>query len=205
VVLFAFGVTETPAGVGLPGPLLLRLLADLGLSSSASRSVLLRMRRDGLLCATRAGRVAHYALTPAVGALENRLENQLRGKRPAWDGAFAGLLYEVPEASRAFRDRLRHAAHLAGYARLRPGLLIAHTDRTLELAHILDHPPPGAEALTLRVELSLPDAHRVANRIWELESLAANYRTAIASATAAIQTHAADPPTGRNALQALAD
>lgn len=205
VVLFAFGVTETRAGAGLPGPFLLRLLADLGLSPSAARSILLRMRRDGLLTATHVGRVAHYALTPALGALEDRLENQLRGKRPAWDGTFHGLLYEVPETQRSFRDRLRYAAQLAGYAPLRPGLLIAPTDRSTELAELLNHTPPRTEVLTPRIELSLPEARRVATRIWNLEGLAENYRTVIATATAATQAHAANPPTGREAFQALAE
>jgi phenylacetic acid degradation operon negative regulatory protein len=203
VVLFAFGVTQTPAGASLPGPLLMRLLADLGLSGSAARAVLLRMRRDGILYSTRDGRVAHYALAPAIGAVEERLEAQLRGKRPTWNGAFHGLLYEVPETHRPFRDRLRRLARLSGYAPLRSGLLIAPTDRTVELAAVLYDTPPQAEVLTLWVELSLPDARRIAGRIWDLETLAQRYRKVLARTTNAIDGLTGAPGTGRDALGAL--
>src|SRR6201996_8391217 len=54
LVVFAFGAASVPfggqlPGAGLPGPALIRLLSELGLSPGAARSLVLRLRRDGLL------------------------------------------------------------------------------------------------------------------------------------------------------------
>lgn len=204
-VLFAFGVARVPTGGSLPGPLLMALLADLGLSGSAARSGILRMRHEGLLTSQRAGRQARYQLAPAVYSIEGRLERQLQGQRPAWNGTFAGLLYEVPEAHRAYRDRLRRAALLAGYGILRPGLLIAPKDRSAELSGALDGPPPGAQVLKIRLGLSADDGRRVAAGVWRLDALAQRYRAVIAAANAMSETLAASPPVGREALVAMSN
>lgn len=204
VVLFAFGAAQVPPGGSLPGLLLLELLDDLGLTRSATRSVLLRMRRDGLLVSTRVGRQAYYRLTPAVIAMQRRLEAQLRGHRQTWDGAFHGLLYEIPETHRAFRDQLRRVAHLAGYGILRPGLLIAPTDRSTELAATLEHTPAQAQVLQARVQLSVEDSQRVAGQIWDLASLTERYRAVISATTNAIRALATDLPNGGAALRAMA-
>ncbi len=126
LICFAFGAAGVPPGDQLAGPLLIRLLADLGLSEAASRSLLLRMRREGLLDSEPAGRQARYRLTPLVQAAQARLERQLRGDRPEWTGTFNGVLFEVPERRRDFRDRLRRTAQLLGYATLRAGLARRH-------------------------------------------------------------------------------
>jgi phenylacetic acid degradation operon negative regulatory protein len=180
LVYFAFGTAQVSAGEFLAGPILLRLLADLGLSESAARSLLLRMRQDGLLSSERDGRTARYRLAPAVYAAQARLERQLRGHRPAWAGSFHGVLYEVPERSRAYRDRLRRTAHLLGYAKLRPGLLIAATDRSQELRSLLPDQPTGSHVLWTQIILETDDSRRVAADLWELDRLADRYRAVLA-------------------------
>ncbi|MHB1510253.1 MAG: PaaX family transcriptional regulator C-terminal domain-containing protein [Acidimicrobiales bacterium] len=180
LVYFAFGAAEVGASRSLAGPILLRLLADLGLSESAARSLLLRMRHDGLLSSKRDGRTARYRLAPAVYAAQARLERQLRGQRPAWTGSFHGVLYEVPEVSRAYRDRLRRTAHLLGYAMLRPGLLIATTDRSEELRSLLPDQPTGSQVLWTQITLEADDSRRVAADLWDLERLADRYRAVLA-------------------------
>ena len=144
VVCFAIGFAQARGPAPVPGPVLLRLLADLGVSGAAARSLLLRMRREGLLSSQRAGRQAGYQLAPGVSAAQARAYRQLNGERPAWSGAFSGLLFTVPEAQRAFRDKLRRQARLLGYGLLQPGLLIAATDRYEELAGLLPASRPAA-------------------------------------------------------------
>jgi len=182
LVYFAFGAAQVGATEPLAGPILLRLLADLGLSESASRSLLLRMRHDGLLSSERDGRTAQYRLAPAVYAAQARLERQLRGHRPPWSGSFHGVLYEVPERSRAYRDRLRRTAQLLGYAMLRPGLLIATTDRSDELRSLLPDQPTGSQVLWTQITLEADDSRRVAADLWDLDRLAARYRAVLAEA-----------------------
>lgn len=203
-MLFAFGVARVPAGEALPGPVLLRLLADLGLSEPAARAVILRMRREGWLRSVRRGRRADYELAPAVLAMEQRYERQLRGPRAAWEGRFHGLLYEVPERHRSFRDSLRRFAHLAGYATLRPGLLIALGDRSTELAPMLERTPKDCQILHVRLELPAPDARRLAVELWSLDALAESYQTLIRSTTAAAERAQREAPAGPDALREFA-
>lgn len=181
LVCFAFGVARVPPGQPLAGRILIRLLADLGLSEAAARSLLLRMRREGLLTSERAGRQAKYRLAPVIDSAQERLHRQMLGHRPAWTGTFNGLLYEVPERRRDFRDRLRRTALLLGYATLRPGLLVATTDRWNELTSLLPPPPAGSQLLRTGVSLSAEDSRRVAAELWNLEGLAARYRDVIAA------------------------
>src|ERR1700735_513541 len=194
LVCFAFGVAGVPPGQPLAGPLLIRLLADLGLSEAAARSLLLRMRREGLLASERAGRQARYRLAPVVASAQARLERQLRGGRPAWSGAFSGVLYQVPERSRDFRDRLRRTAPPLGYATLRPGLLVATTDRWAELISVLPPPPDGSHLLWTSVRLTADDSRRVAADLWELKALAARYRSVLAEARDRMDRAEAHPP-----------
>lgn len=186
-VAFAFGAAAVPFGGKLPdgqlsGRALIQLLAGLGLSEAAARSLLLRMRKEGWLESERSGREARYRLAPAIGAAQARIERQLRGRRPEWAGHFNGILYEVPEPARAFRDRLRRTAQLLGYATLRPGLLVATTDRWAELASLLPGQPPGSQVLQLQVRLGEADSRLVAARLWALDALAGQYRTVLAAA-----------------------
>jgi phenylacetic acid degradation operon negative regulatory protein len=208
LVCFAFGVAAVPFGGQLPdgqlpGRVLLRLLADLGLAEAASRSVLLRMRREGWLDSQRAGREARYRLAPAITSAQARIEGQLRGQRPEWTGSFSGVLYEVPEQARAFRDRLRRTAQLLGYATLRPGLLVATTDRWEELVSLLPARPAGSEVLRTRLSLGAEDSRRVAARMWGLEALAARYRSVLEQSQAQIDQAQRHPP-GAPAFRAFA-
>jgi phenylacetic acid degradation operon negative regulatory protein len=182
LICFAFGVAGIPPGQHVAGPLLLRILADLGLHEAAARSLLLRMRREGLLDSERAGRQARYRLAPVITSAQDRLQRQMRGDRPGWTGAFSGVLFEVPERSRDFRDRLRRTAQLLGYVTLRPGLLVATTDHWEELVSILPSPPARSQLLPMSVTLSVDDSRRVAAELWNLESLAARYRNVLAEA-----------------------
>lgn len=182
LVFFAFGVLRVPTGQPVAGPILIRLLADLGLSEAAARTLLLRMRRDGLLTSERAGRQARYRLAPVINATQERLGRQMGGHRPAWSGAFNGLLYEVPERRRDFRDRLRRTAQLLGYKTLRPGLLVATTDRWEEVRALLPTPPADSQLLWTSVRLGAEDSRRVAAELWALEALAARYRAVITEA-----------------------
>jgi phenylacetic acid degradation operon negative regulatory protein len=182
IVAFAFGTARAYQGDAVPGPVLIRLLADLGISGPAARSLVLRMRREGWLTSERAGRQALYRLAPDTAAAQARVERQLRGDRPAWDGSFSGVLFQVPERHRSFRDRLRRSAQLLGYVTLRPGLLIAATDRYEELARLLPPQPAGSQVLRTRLAFSPADARSIVSELWDLDGLAGRYRAVLADA-----------------------
>jgi phenylacetic acid degradation operon negative regulatory protein len=204
IVCFTVGVAQARPGASVAGPVLLRLLADLGISNSAARSLLLRMRRAGWLTSERSGRQALYRLAPVLSTAEERLDRQLRGLRPTWNGSFTGVLFSVPERHRAYRDRLRRTAELLGYIKLRPGLLIATTDRYDELLALLPAQPGGSQLLRLTLAFSADDSRRMVRRLWDLDGIAARCRTALATADLSTTAAQLNPPRGADALRAFA-
>jgi len=205
VVCFTLGVAQAHLGrPAVPGPVLIRLLGDLGISAPAARSLLLRMRREDWLTSERDGRLALYQLTPALNAAQDRLNRQLRGQRPTWPGSFSGVLFMVPERHRSYRDQLRRLAQLLGYALLRPGLLIATTDRYEELAGLLPPAPDGSQVLRTRLTFSPEDSRRIAAQLWDLDTLAGRYRTVIADADRRSELARQQAPRNAAAFQAFA-
>lgn len=203
-VFFALGLATVGHDEAVPGPVLIALLSDLGLSESAARAAILRLRRQGWLSSERHGRHTHYVPTAAIRTHQQRFQDHFTTPSAPWDGAFHGLIYEIPERQRAFRDRLRRSAHLLGYASLRGGLLIAPTDRSAQLQTLLSASPPEAHLLPARIELAPDDARRLARRLWELDALADDYRALIQTMRGAITVAASHPPAGPQALRAFA-
>jgi phenylacetic acid degradation operon negative regulatory protein len=204
LVCLAVGAAQVQPGESVAGPVLFRLLADLGVSGSAARSMLLRMRRDGWLTSERAGRQARYRLAPILFAGQERVERQLRGDRPAWNGSFSGVLYSVPERYRSFRDRLRRSALLLGYVALRPGLLLATTDRYDELVAVLPAQPAGSQLLRTKLTFAADDSRRLAADLWNLDGVAAMYWGTLAEFDERVADVLRQPPAGAAALRAFA-
>jgi phenylacetic acid degradation operon negative regulatory protein len=183
---------------------LLALLADLGLSEGAARSAILRMRRGGWLVSRRQGRTVAYQPSERMLAGHRRRAGALSPVRSEWDGAFHTLLFSVPEPARAFRDELRHAAHVAGYRTLRAGLLVAPGDRRDELGDIFDRVPPEGSVVTGWLKLGPDDTRRVAGDLWALDDLGQRYRRLAASARAGAAGARAGHATGATAFQSFA-
>ena len=176
----------------LPGTVLVRLLIDVGATESAARSVLARLRGDGALAAHRRGRTTDYELAGLVGEAFLRARAVGNPDRVAalpagtpWTGEFHGLLFGVPEDLRSHRDRLRNAARLAGYAPLRPGLMVSAQDGWSALAEVVSELPDVATIYPLTLRLSPADSRRAAAEAWRLPEVAANTEALIARLVAA--------------------
>jgi hypothetical protein len=102
-----------------------------------------------------------------------------------WTGEFHGLLFGVPEDLRSHRDRLRNAARLAGYAPLRPGLMVSAQDGWSALAEVVSELPDSATIYPLTLRLSAADSRRASAEAWRLPEVAANTEALIARLVAA--------------------
>jgi len=173
LVPFLFGVSGLER---LPGTALVRLLGDLGVGTSAARTVIARLRTSGDLLSERVGREAMYTL---AGRMNEAFERIRDDPAPhAWDGVFHGVLFNVPESARSYRDRLRRLARNDGYAPLRAGLLIHPYERWPQLSAALPPCPAGATVYPLQLRFSLADARTITAAAWELPRRAAECRTA---------------------------
>jgi DNA-binding transcriptional regulator PaaX len=92
---------------------------------------------------------------------------------------------------------------LLGYATLRPGLLIATTDRQAELAALLPARPAGSQLLQVQLTLGAAESLAVAARLWHLDDLAARYRSVLAQAHV-LTEQAGRHPAGAAAFRAFA-
>ncbi|MFF7725213.1 hypothetical protein [Streptomyces sp. NPDC008001] len=198
LVPFLYGVAGREE---LPGVALVKLLTDVGLTPAGARSLIARMRRDGLIAASPRGRGADYRL---VGTFLESFRRIRRGapEPPPWDGGFHAVFYTVPEARRAYRDRLRRAAALARYGLMQPGVLISPADRRDHLLAELGGPPEEGTVYFGRIELSPADAARAAYRAWELAELARRYREHDARLRAAVEEQPVPPGPSAAALAA---
>jgi len=202
LVPFLFGIARVLDRTELPGPVLVRLLGDLGLTAPAARALIARMQRDGQLAGRRNGRTVDYRLVGEFAQAFERIRTAAAG--PPWTGQFHTLLYQVPERHRAFRDQLRRSAVFAGYGLLQQGVLISSVDRRAQLAEVLRAAPDEAQLLFGELRLSTVDAARAAYQAWGLAELARTYRRHIRVLRTAIDRQGTPRPDGHT-LRRLAD
>ena len=201
LVPFLFGVTGRTE---LPGGALTELLADLGLTRSAARALIARMRTAGQLASAKRGREVDYRMAGDFARGFERIRSGSDRAVTPWTGSFHAVLFQVPEGQRAFRDLLRRQALFSGYGIMQPGVLIALTDLSPRLADIVAQKPSGASVRIGAISLSVPDAAAVAYEAWGLEQVGANYRAHIASLRAALASDAELPATAAT-LRTFAD
>ncbi len=193
-VPFLFGACHASE---LPGPVLVTLLGELGMSSAAAKALLHRMVTYGLLSLTRHGRVGTYALAGHLlaGFLAIRDES---GPQP-WAGRFHVVVHDLPQNRRALREGLVAAAVRHGYRQLRPGVLLGLHDTSTGFVTLLSE----AEATTGWLDVEPDEAAELVHRCWQLEELAAHYRSEAARLHAAAA--AAPGAHGADALRTLAE
>jgi phenylacetic acid degradation operon negative regulatory protein len=201
LVPFLFGVTDRAE---LPGATLTALLTDLGLSRSAARALIARMRANGQLASSKRGREVDYRLAGNFARGFQRIKSGSGRAVTPWTGSFHALLYQVPEGLRSYRDTLRRHALFTGYGIMQPGVLIALTDQSPRLADVLAQCPDGASVRVATLGMSVDDAAAVAYEAWNLETVGANYRAHIASMRAALADTTELPASGET-LRAFAE
>ena len=201
LVPFLFGVTGRAE---LPGGALTELLVDLGLSRSAARALIARMRTAGQLASQKRGREVDYRLAGNFARGFERIRSGSARAATPWTGSFHAVLFQVPEGQRAFRDLLRRHAQFVGYGIMQPGVLIALTDLSPRLADVVAQKPSGASVRIGAISLPVADAAAVAYEAWGLEQVGANYRAHIASLRAALAADTELPATA-DTLKAFAD
>jgi phenylacetic acid degradation operon negative regulatory protein len=120
----------------LPSAAVVALLAEFGVSDSASRAALSRLTRNGLLVTSRNGRRTYVQLSDRAA---NVLDDGARrifsfGGRPTpWDGMWSLVAFSIPEEHRSARDELRKALRWLGFAPLYDGLWVSPRDHADEV------------------------------------------------------------------------
>ena len=165
-----------------PGPVwvgnLIELLAPLGLSEGAVRTVLSRMARKGWLRSERRGRTAWYELTTRGRALLRRGAERIYHSPSVqrWDGSWYVVTYSIPEEDRELRDRLRVRLAWLGCGSLGGGVWISPHDVHAPIAEFV-----GELGIEQQVEvfharhMGFSDAERLVARCWDLATIGRLY------------------------------
>ncbi len=149
----------------LPGPVLARVLMELGASPSAAKALLNRLVGWRQLELTRRGRLGLYRLSGRTKDAFDALVSP--GPAPLWDGRFHVLLYSIAEEGKRSRDVLRNAAHAHGYRTVRPGVLAGPADLSGEvLARAA-----ADDVITGWLEVDGEQAHRLVSRLWQIDEV----------------------------------
>jgi phenylacetic acid degradation operon negative regulatory protein len=200
IVFFALGLVAALDDDGPNASLVVAIAGELGLSEAASRTTILRLRRDGMIRSERMGRGARYVASPAIAAAQRRWTEHFSAGPPAWDGVFRGLLHDFSERERARRDALRAAALQVGYGLLRPGLLVSPDDRWPQLAERFASDERRGRIIRIGLTLTDADPRTIARELWPLDALGERYRQLAAQTRAGL---AAEPSVGASPIARL--
>ncbi len=157
---------------------LITLLGGLGLSDTATRTVLSRMARKGWLTVERYGTRSAYGLTRKGRALLESGRERIYhpSAHEAWDGQWSVVTFSIPESRRRRRDSLRTRLAWLGFGSLSNGVWISPHDVRAEVRAI---------ATDLKVEKHLElfrgshegfaDAAALVRQCWDLAALNRRY------------------------------
>ncbi len=156
---------------------LVHLAQVVGVSSSALRSALSRMTREGWLVSQREGGRPRYGLSPRGFQLIDEGARRIYSRhREDWDGCWLVVAYSLPERRRGERDRLREGLSFLGLGSLGNGLFITPHDLSGEVRAVAERTGVRDEVTVLRARLTWPDdAQDIVRRAWDLEDVAIRY------------------------------
>ncbi|PZR91637.1 MAG: hypothetical protein DLM67_15980 [Candidatus Nephthysia bennettiae] len=157
---------------------LVRLAAELGVSSPALRSALSRMGREGWLAARRNDGSPRYRLTARGHSLIEEGTARIYGRhRAGWDGRWVLVSYSLPEQRRGQRDRLREGLSFLGFGSLGNGIFVSPHDLRREVRQLIERHDVEQDVTVHHGTLDWPaDPAQVVARAWDLTSLERPYR-----------------------------
>jgi phenylacetic acid degradation operon negative regulatory protein len=196
LILSLYGLYAREEGNWLSVASLIALMADLGTDSAAVRSSVSRLKRRGVLEATRRDGQAGYALSEDTLAVLREGDHRIwsRPRATAADGWLV-LVFSVPEAERERRHALRSLLLRLGFGTAAPGVWVAPATLYDETVRALDR-----DGLTAYTELFRGDylgAGDVASRIgewWDLPALTDLYTEFLRAYRPVARRRSALPP-----------
>ncbi|HET8640398.1 MAG TPA: PaaX family transcriptional regulator C-terminal domain-containing protein [Pseudonocardiaceae bacterium] len=130
LIVSIYGLYARDGGGWLSVSLVIRLLAELGVDEPAVRSAISRLKRRGLLVASRRDGVAGYALSDEAREILAEGDAHIFDPQPAAlaDGWLL-VIFSVPETERAKRHTLRSRLSALGFGAAAPGVWVAPAHR----------------------------------------------------------------------------
>jgi phenylacetic acid degradation operon negative regulatory protein len=162
-------------------PALAELLECFEVTEATTRVTLSRLKGEGWLETRRVGRRSWYALTDRSWRLLDTGRDRIFKRRQRdWDGTWQMVIYQVPEAERPTRERLRNTLGWLGFGSLAPSTWVSPHDRGDELRAAMVDRDISAQVDHFAARTGSAQADReLAARCWDLDGLQASYQTFI--------------------------
>ena len=202
LIITVYGLYARHDGGWLSVATLIRLLADLGIDESATRSAISRLKRRGILQSRRYGGSAGYELSAEAVAILREGDARIFRRRRATPGdGWLLAVFSVPESERHRRHVLRSELTRLGFGMVAPGVWVvpahpqdttAETLRRLELDEYAD--------LFRADHLAFGDPAEKIRRWWDLDELERQYESFIAAHEPTLRACESLPPGPREAF-----
>jgi len=157
-------------------------LATLDIGERNARQAAARLGEDRLLVAERVGRMTRWHLTERAQRLLTDGSRRIYGfgtDAPVWGRRWLVVITSISEDERAKRHQLRTRLGFAGFGFLGPGIAISpHVEREPTANEVLRDLGLDGSAVVFVAETGslVPDAQLI-DRAWDLDGLAARYRS----------------------------
>jgi phenylacetic acid degradation operon negative regulatory protein len=126
LIVTVYGLYSRAEGGWMSVASLISLLTDLAVDEPAVRSSITRLKRRGILHASRRGGAAGYALSDEALAILREGDRRIfRRERASLDDGWLLAVFSVPEAKRQQRHVLRSQLARLGFGTAAPGVWIA--------------------------------------------------------------------------------
>lgn len=177
LIVTVYGLYARESGGWLPIATLVRLLADLDVDEPAVRSAISRLKRRGLIEASRRDGVAGYALSEQARViLEEGDDRIFSPERPRIADGWLLAIFSVPETERAKRHTLRSQLIALGFGAAAPGVWVAPAHRfDLTASTLARHGLSGYVDLFRAEYLAFGDIDLLTAQWWDLDVLAGAY------------------------------
>lgn len=174
---------------------------DIGVSGPTMRVTLARLRERGWFEVRREGRESVYRLTPAGVAALNEGGRRIFHEMPGpWAREWSMVIYTVPDGDRQTRDELRRRLVWLGFGPLAPATWICPHDRLDEIANAAATLPAARLTLLTTRSSGLAADRALADRCWDLASLAADYESFVTAVRSRMPDYQRAVADGRVAL-----
>jgi len=173
LIVTVYGLYSRAEGGWMSVASLIGLLTDLGVDEPAVRSSISRLKRRGILRASRRGGAAGYALSDEALAILREGDRRIfRRERAAVGDGWLLAVFSVPEAERHKRHVLRSHLSRLGFGTAAPGMWIAPAHLQEATADMLRRLGLDAYADLFRADhIAFGDVAAKVRQWWDLDQL----------------------------------
>ncbi len=202
LIVTVYGLYARAGGGWLSVASLISLLADLGVDEPAVRSAVSRLKRRGILEASRRGGAAGYGLSGQAQAILREGDHRIfRRERARLADGWLLAVFSVPETERQHRHVLRSQLARLGFGNAAPGVWIAPAYLQAATADMLGRLGLDRYADLFRADhLAFGELTGKVRQWWDLDLLERLYAQFISAYGPLLDRWRPGPPSGREAF-----